>query len=104
MGEYYLNRHNIAGHRIRIARYMHRPRLTQKDLAGLMYIRHNILLTQNAISHIENGQRYITDLELTAFSRVLEVSIAWLLGEANDPTPEKRTTRRSITSSDGSDE
>lgn len=83
---------------------MHKPRLTQKDLASLMYIRHNILLTPNAISHIENGQRYITDLELTAFPLGAGGIYCMALGETNDPTPKKRTTQRSITSSDGPDE
>lgn len=33
------------------------------------------------ISHIENKDRYITNLELIAISKVLKVSIHWLLGE-----------------------
>lgn len=45
---------NIAGPRIRAARALHNPKLTQD--------------------------------ELVAFSRVLRVSTAWLLGETSDPT------------------
>ena len=36
------------------------------------------------LSRIETGDRYVTDTELMAFSRVLKVSIAWLLGETSD--------------------
>lgn len=78
---------NHSGQRIRMARYMHKPKLTQDDLAALMHVHHNILLTQKAISRIENDQRYVTDLELIAFAKVLQVSIPWLLGETPDPTP-----------------
>ena len=34
---------------------------------------------------METGDRYITDLELMAFSRVLGIPIAWFLGETDDP-------------------
>lgn len=34
---------------------------------------------------METGDRYITDLELMAFSRVLGIPITWFLGETDDP-------------------
>ena len=69
---------NQSGSRIRTARYLYSPALTQ--------VRHGLVLSKNTLSRIENGQRYVTDLELIAFADVLKVSVAWLLGETNDPT------------------
>lgn len=78
---------NVSGHRIRAARAMHEPKLTQDDLIALMHTREEIVLSKNILSRIENNERYVTDIELKAFARVLHVSTAWLLGETNDPTP-----------------
>ena len=80
---------NISGHRIRVARNMHIPRLTQDDLVARMHTRHQLILSKNGISRIENGERYVTDVELLAFAEVLKVSTAWLLGETSDPAPLK---------------
>ncbi len=77
---------NQSGSRIRTARYLYSPALTQDDLCARMQVRHGLVLSKNTLSRIENGQRYVTDLELIAFADVLKVSVAWLLGETNDPT------------------
>ncbi|MBS5479985.1 MAG: helix-turn-helix transcriptional regulator [Clostridiales bacterium] len=66
------------------------PKLTQDDLIALLHTRHNIIFTKSGISRIENGERYVTDLELIAFADVLKVSTAWLLGETADPTPKRK--------------
>jgi transcriptional regulator with XRE-family HTH domain len=42
-------------------------------------------ITKNMISRIELGDRYVTDLELIAFAKVLNVSTAWLLEETSTP-------------------
>ncbi|MCI8473494.1 MAG: helix-turn-helix transcriptional regulator [Clostridiales bacterium] len=39
----------------------------------------NVILEQKAISRIERGERLISDYELLAFSKVLKVSLSWLL-------------------------
>lgn len=80
---------NQSGHRIRAARHLHNPKLTQDDLIAKMHTRYNIILTKSGLSRIENGQRYVTDQELVAFSKILGVSIEWLLGETADPTVKK---------------
>ena len=85
---------NIAGSRIRAARAMHNPKLTQDELVAQMYIKENLPLTANMISRMETGDRYITDQELVAFSRVLQVSTAWLLGETSDPTEKTAANSR----------
>ena len=79
-----MSRRNVSGHRIQAARALHEPKLTQDDLIALMHTKENIVLSKNMLSRIETGDRYVTDVELMAFSRVLKVSIAWLLGETSD--------------------
>ena len=81
---------NKIGVRIRAARNMFDPKLTQDDLIAMLHTRHNIIFTKSGISRIENGERYVTDLELIAFADVLKVSTAWLLGETADPTPKRK--------------
>ena len=80
---------NRSGPSIRLARHLYTTPLTQDYLSAKLQVRHGIILTKNSISSIENGQRYVTDLELIAFADVLKVSIAWLLGETNDPMPRR---------------
>lgn len=76
---------NIAGPRIRLARAMHMPPLTQMDLAAQLEAKWDIPMSVNILSRVENAERYITDVELKAFSKALRVSMLWLLGETNDP-------------------
>ena len=77
---------NKSGHRIRVARTMQKPRLTQDDLVARMQIE-SMDKSKNILSRIELGERYVTDLELTAFAKVLGVSTSWLLEETNNPAP-----------------
>ena len=44
-----------------------------------------IHMSKNILSRIENNQRYITDIELKAFAKVLDVTISWLLYETDKP-------------------
>ena len=76
---------NISGHRIQAARAMHEPKLTQDDLVAMLHTKQNIVMSKNTLSRIEINERYVTDVELVAFSKVLKVSTAWLLGETSDP-------------------
>ncbi len=74
---------NLSGDRIRIARSLHRPKMTQEDLIAKLQVEHQIYFSRNTISRIETGERYITDCELLAISKVLKVPILWLLGETD---------------------
>ena len=76
---------NKAGRRIRVARAMAEPRLTQDDLVARMQME-GFNMTKNMLSRIETNDRYVTDLELLGFAKVLHVSVAWLLGQSNVPT------------------
>ena len=73
---------NKCGHRIRVARTMQKPRLTQDDLIAQLQIK-GLKISKNILSRIETGERYVTDLELIAFSEVLKVSTSWLLEETD---------------------
>ena len=75
---------NKSGHRVRVARTMQKPRLTQDDLIARMQIA-GIEMSKNILSRIELGERYVTDLELITFAKVLNVTTSWLLEETNNP-------------------
>lgn len=69
---------NLDGRRIRKARALQEPPLTQDMLIARMHTQANIVLSKNMLSRIETDDRYITDIELAAFSRVLKVPVDWL--------------------------
>lgn len=41
----------------------------------------DIAVCRTMVSKIESGERYVTDYELVALAKCLDVSTAWLLGE-----------------------
>ena len=85
---------NICGERIRIARALHKPPLTQEQLAIEIQLR-GMELTQLMISRIEKNSRHVIDAELLMLSKVLGVSMEWLCGEGEDSDYLKfRTERR----------
>lgn len=57
---------------------------SQRQLADLLQIA-GLDIDKNAIQRIEAGKRFVTDIELTYFSRVLNVSYETLLGRPTDP-------------------
>ena len=75
---------NICGEKVRLARAMHKPPLTQEELATKLNLM-GIDFTKVIISRIEKNQRHVCDAELLMLSRVLGVSMDWLCGETDDP-------------------
>jgi len=73
----YEGKKNICGERIHEARC--KLRLTQSDLAAQLQI-NGIIIERNSISRIEVGTRFVADYELRELSKILKVSVAWLLG------------------------
>lgn len=69
---------NISGKNIKRIRLEQVPRLSQRALADKLQIQ-GIDLDKNAVQRIESGQRFVTDIELLAFSKVLKVSLEVLL-------------------------
>lgn len=56
--------------------------LSQSQLATRMQVE-GIVIERDSISRIEIGTRFIPDYELRIFSKVLNVSVNWLLGIEN---------------------
>jgi len=70
---------NICGERVRLGRAMHKPPLTQDELAREI----NLLgmeITPLIISRIEKNQRHVCDAELLMLARALGKSMEWLCG------------------------
>lgn len=70
-------RNNISGKKI--AEIRKGMRISQRQLADLL-CEEGLIVNKNAVQRIESGQRFLTDIELVVFSKVLKVSIGELLG------------------------
>lgn len=73
----YNGKKNICGERIHEARC--KSKLTQADLAAKLQV-NGIIIERDSISRIEIGTRFVADYELRELSRILKVSVDWLLG------------------------
>lgn len=71
---------NLCGKKIAILRKNLPRKTSQRLLAEQMQIK-GIDMDKTAIKRIENGERYVTDIELKAFSEIFAVSTEFLLGE-----------------------
>lgn len=71
-------RNNIAGIKIKYYRELRPEKTSQNTLAKSMQLS-GIDLDKNAVQRIESGQRFVTDIELKAFAKVLEVTYSELL-------------------------
>jgi len=76
---------NVVGPRVRQARRLASPHVSQVDLAARLQIL-GLKIDQSAVSKIERGRRPVLDLEIVALAKALKVSVAWLLGEINTST------------------
>ena len=73
-------KNNICGEKIYALRKNHVPKMSQRILAERLQIM-GIDVDKNAIQRIESGQRFVTDIELLALSRVFKVSCEELIGD-----------------------
>lgn len=73
----YHGKKNVCGDRVRDARQ--KQRLTQEDLAAKLQIA-GVIMERDSVSKIEIGTRFVTDYELMVLSKVLDVSMQWLVG------------------------
>ena len=55
-------------------------KMSQRDLAGKLQLA-GYDMDKNVITRIETGQRYVTDIELCALSKILNVCIEDLIEE-----------------------
>ncbi len=82
MGKNFLIEGNLCGDRVRIARAIHKPPLTQEDLAREVNLQ-GMDMTKIIVSRIESNQRHVCDGELKMLAKVLGVSMEWLCGEGD---------------------
>lgn len=68
---------NLCGKRVKVARAA--KEMTQIDLSAAFSVDFEMEISQKAISRLEGGIRPVTDIELVALSKILEVSVNWLL-------------------------
>ena len=73
---------NIVGPRVRQARRMAKPRITQIELAARLQLL-GLSIDQAGVSKIETGRRPVTDIEVAALAKALRVSVSWLLEETD---------------------
>ena len=71
-------RNNLCGERIKELRMASLPKLSQRGLADKMQLI-GIDVDKNAIQRIESGKRFVTDIELKAFSEIFGVSLDKLI-------------------------
>ena len=67
-------KNNLCGENIRALRLAHPAKLSQRALADKMQLI-GIDIDKNAIQRIECGKRFVTDIELKAFSEIFGVSM-----------------------------
>lgn len=71
-------RNNICGEQI--ARLRIERKLSQRQLADMLQLQ-GLDIDKNAVQRIEAGKRFVTDIELVYFSKVLSVSYDVLLAK-----------------------
>ena len=72
------DRNNICGSNIANIRKSMTPKMSQRALADKLQII-GLDVDKNAIQRIENGKRFVTDIELSAFSQLFNISLDLLL-------------------------
>jgi len=70
---------------VRQARKAARPTITQADLVARLQVL-GTQVDQSGLSKIESGRRPVTDFEVIALAKALNVSVAWLLKEPDSPS------------------
>lgn len=71
-------KNNLCGEKIRELRMRYPTKLSQRALADKMQLI-GIDVDKNAIQRIECGKRFVTDIELKAFSQIFNVSVDELI-------------------------
>jgi HTH-type transcriptional regulator, cell division transcriptional repressor len=78
-GEKLQRSRNIVGKRVKEARQLHFPPLTQDQLSGKLATK-GTQLDRVAIAKIETGIRCVFDYEVKALAVALKVDVKWLIG------------------------
>lgn len=78
---------NLCADRVRLARALQKPPMTQEDLARKIQLMGEENMTKLIISRIEKNQRHVCDAELRILAKALNVSMEWLVGDTDKPQP-----------------
>lgn len=78
---------NLCADRVRLARALQKPPMTQEDLARKIQLMGEENMTKLIISRIEQNQRHVCDAELRILAKALNVSMEWLVGDTDNPQP-----------------
>lgn len=78
-------RPNLVGERVRLARQLHRPKLTLVEAARRASEGSGYHITRDTLIRIENLQRCAYDYEVVALAQALLVDVRFLLGLQDDP-------------------
>ena len=81
-----MGKRNLVGARVREARKLAKPLITQTDLVARLQVL-GIAIDQSGLSKLESGQRPVSDIEVAGLAKALGVSILWLFEEANASLP-----------------
>ena len=82
---------NLCAQRVRLARALHKPPLTHEDLARRMQLLGAENMTKLIISRIEKNERHVCDAELRFLALALNVSMEWLVGDADEADYSRRS-------------
>ncbi len=74
------NGNNICGKKLCMLRKQLSPKVSQRAFAEKLQLE-GIDLDKNAIQRIECGKRFVTDIELKAFARILNTTADDLLND-----------------------
>lgn len=69
-------RNNLCGKKVSAVRK--KMKISQRELADMLQLA-GLDVDKNAIQRIEAGKRFVTDIELSAISKVLNISVEELL-------------------------
>ena len=78
-----MDKKNILGDRVKSARKLVKPEITQLDLVARLQVL-GMKIDQSGVSKIETGKRPVLDYEVVALAEALKVSVKWLLSGKND--------------------
>ena len=77
-------KNNICGKNI--AQYRKKLRISQRELADRLQLA-GLDIDKNAVQRMESGQRFITDIEISYISKVLNRSLPELFDSKNEQDP-----------------
>ena len=71
---------NLCGRKVMALRMAMSPKVSQRKLAEMIQL-HGVDLDKTVVRRIENGERYVTDIELKILCEIFDISADFFLGE-----------------------